>query len=57
MNIKLIEGTSKDFGGYSVDGVEFLGEEFENLVDEAKEYAINTGRTVLTCLANLLRAA
>lgn len=52
--IEIITGTMDDFGGYSVDGVQFLGEEFEALVDEAKEMAYATGRQVEEVLAKII---
>lgn len=55
MKIDLIEAeTISEFGGYSVDGVEFRGEEFELLVDEAKEIAYATGRNVIEVLKTLI---
>ncbi len=54
--IEIIQGTMQDFGGYKVDGVAFIGEEFEMLVDEAKEIAYATGRAIEDVLANIIPA-
>lgn len=40
-------------GGYSVDGKEFIGQEHEDLVDEAKEMAYATGKRWEDVLANI----
>lgn len=52
--VQIITGTMDTFGGYRVNGVEFLGEECEALVDEAREMACSTGRQVEACLASIL---
>jgi len=44
--VTLIEGKGLDAGGYSVNGVEYIGDEHEAIVDEAKQMAYSTGRTV-----------
>lgn len=54
MKIKLIQGTMDQVGGYSVNGVEFVSEEAEALVDEAKEIAYATSRQVEVVLASIL---
>lgn len=53
-NIQIITGTMDTFGGYSVDGVAFLGEREEALVDEAREMAVSTGRQVEDVLATII---
>lgn len=45
-DVKLIEGTMDKPGGYSVNGKEFTGDEHEELVDEAKQMSIDTGKPI-----------
>lgn len=52
--IKLIEGTLKTAGGYSIDGRQYIGDEHEALVDEAKKMAYATGRDVVDVLVQLV---
>jgi hypothetical protein len=44
--VKLVEGKGYDAGGYSVNGKEYIGDEHEAIVDEAKQMAYSTGRNV-----------
>lgn len=53
-NIQIITGTWEAPGGYSVDGVAYLGEREEALVDEAREMAQATGRRVEDVLALII---
>jgi uncharacterized protein involved in cysteine biosynthesis len=52
--LKIIEGDESDHGGYSLDGVEYLGEIPEALVDEAKKISYSIGRNVLYVLFMLI---
>lgn len=52
--MKLIEGTMAKPGGYSVNGKEFTGDEHEELVDEAKQIATDTGKPIADVLRQIV---
>jgi hypothetical protein len=54
MEIEIIQGTMEAAGGYSIDGVQFMGDEYEMLVDEAKEVACATGRSIIEVLTRMV---
>lgn len=54
--VEIVTGTWEVFGGYRVDGREYLGEQFEALVDEARDMATSTGRQVEAVLALIIPA-
>lgn len=53
VNIELIEGTLETAGGYSINGKQYVGDEHEALVDEAKQLAYSTGRKIEEILIQL----
>jgi hypothetical protein len=52
--IELIEGTLEIAGGYSINGKQYVGDEHEAMVDEAKQMAFATGRDVKEILIQIL---
>lgn len=52
--IEILEGSEVKPGGYRINGVEFLGEEAEALVQEAKEMAFATRRDAVEVLAQII---
>lgn len=54
VKIELIEGTIETAGGYSINGKQYVGDEYESLVDEAKQLAYSTGRKVEEVLIQLV---
>ena len=52
--IEIIEGTIEAAGGYHLNGKQFVGEEHEALVCEAKQMAYATGRKVEEVLIQIV---
>lgn len=52
--IEVIQGTMAEAGGYSVNGKHYVGDDHESLVDEAKEMAYRTGRSVEDAIHHIM---
>jgi len=53
-NIEIVEGTIEAAGGYCINGKQFIGDECEALVDEAKQMAYATGRNIEDVLIQIV---
>src|SRR5487761_2054111 len=52
--IEIIEGTLDTAGGYGINGMQFVGDEHEALVSEAKQMAYASGRKVEDVLIQIV---